>query len=128
MFLFNKRYFLIAVLLLMIEVLIALYVHDAIIRPYVGDFLAVILLYCFVKAFLNIPLLPAAIGVLLFAYILETLQYFHLVHHLGLQDSKLATTIIGSSFEWIDIIAYTAGIAVTIIIEKLYRPTLQQPA
>ncbi|NII27966.1 DUF2809 domain-containing protein [Pseudoflavitalea sp. X16] len=126
MFQFNKRYFLIAILLFIIEVLIALYVQDAIIRPYVGDFLVVILLYCLLKAFLNISLLPAAISVLLFAYLIEILQYFHLVHRLGLQHSKLATTVIGSSFEWIDLIAYTAGIIFTIIVEKRYRPAVQR--
>lgn len=117
MFSFSKRYFLLAIILFIIEVLIALYVQDAIIRPYVGDFLVVILLYCLLKAFLNIPVIPAAIGVLLFAYLVETLQYFHLVHRLGLGHSKLATIIIGSSFEWIDLVAYTAGIAIVIIIE-----------
>ncbi|PZQ98335.1 MAG: DUF2809 domain-containing protein [Flavobacterium psychrophilum] len=122
MFTFNKKYFFAAVILFIIEVLIALYVHDAIIRPYVGDFLVVILLYCGVKAFVRIPCFPAAIGVLLFAYVIEILQYFQIVHRLGLQDSKLATVVIGSSFEWIDIIAYTAG-CVSIIIFDRKRPT-----
>jgi hypothetical protein len=118
MILFNKRYFLFAILLFIIEILIAVYAHDPIIRPYVGDFLAVILLYCLVKAFLKIPVMPAAIAVLLFSYVLETLQYFNLVHRLGLGHSKLATIVIGSSFEWIDLIAYTAGIATVLLIEK----------
>ena len=51
MVIFNKTYFLLALLLLLAEVLIALYLHDALIRPYGGDFLVVILLYCFVKSF-----------------------------------------------------------------------------
>jgi hypothetical protein len=117
MILFNRRYFLFAILLFIIEILIALYAHDPIIRPYVGDFLVVILLYCLVKAFLNIPAMQAALAVLLFSYIIETLQYFNLVHRLGFGHSKLATIIIGSSFEWIDLVAYTAGIAIVIVIE-----------
>ena len=115
---FNKKYFFAAIILFIIEVLIALYVNDAIIRPYVGDFLVVILLYCAVKAFFRIPCVPAAIGVLLFAYLIETLQYFQIVHRLGLQDSKLATVVIGSSFEWIDMIAYTAGVAFIILFDR----------
>jgi hypothetical protein len=118
---FNKRYFLLTVVLFLIEVLIAAYINDAIIRPYVGDYLVVILLYCFVKSFFNLPVVPLAIGVLLFAYTIEILQYFNLVDRLGLRHSKLAVVVIGSSFEWIDLIAYTLGIATVIAIEKYRR-------
>ena len=117
-FRFQKQYFIVAVLLFIIEVLIAAYVHDKIVRPYVGDFLVVILLYCFVKSFWNGSTLLTGVSVLLFSYLIEISQYFHLVNLLGLQKSRLATIVLGSSFEWIDLIAYTVGIAVVIFIEK----------
>jgi len=117
---FYKKYFLLAVLLFIIEVLIAAYTNDAIIRPYVGDYLVVILLYCLVRSFVNWPAVPLAVGVLVFAYCVEILQYFNLVDRLGLRHSRLAVIVIGSSFEWIDLVAYTAGIATVIAIEK-YR-------
>lgn len=116
-FRFNRTYFLLAVLLFIIEVLIALYVHDAIIRPYIGDLLVVILLYCFVRAFVNTNPVRTALGVLLFAYLIEVLQYLNIVKHLGLQHSRLANIVIGNSFEWIDMIAYTAGIVLIIVVE-----------
>ena len=115
---FNRQYFVLATLLFITEVLIALYVHDSIIRPYGGDFLVVILIYCFVKSFINTPVLPTAIAVLLFSYIVETLQYFNIVSRLGLQNCNLARIIIGTSFAWTDIFAYTAGIAIVLFIEK----------
>ncbi len=59
---FNIRYFLLFIALLIIEILIALYVHDEIVRPYIGDVLVSILVYCFVKAFFNTPVLKTAIG------------------------------------------------------------------
>jgi hypothetical protein len=118
---FNKRYFLLAILLFLIEVLIAAYVNDAIVRPYVGDYLVVMLLYCLVRSFVKFPVLPLAMGVLLFAYCLEILQYFNLVDRLGLRHSQLAVIVIGSSFEWIDLVAYTLGIATIITIEKYRR-------
>lgn len=109
---FHKRYFLYAVVLFFIEVLIALYVRDAIIRPYGGDFLVVILIYYFVRAFFTFSALSAAIGVLLFAYVIEILQYFKLVNLLGLQDIELARIVIGTGFSWWDMLAYTLGIVV----------------
>ena len=120
-FRFNRTYFLLAVLLFIIEVLIALYVHDAIVRPYIGDLLVVILLYCFVKAFVNTHPVKTAVAVLLFAYLIELLQYLNIVKHLGLQHSRLANVVIGNSFEWIDMIAYTLGAGVIVVVEYFYR-------
>jgi hypothetical protein len=113
------KYGLLALLLFGIEVLIALYLHDRIIRPYIGDLLVVILIYCCVKAVINAPVFATALGVLLFAYAVETLQYFRVVDLLGLGHSKLARVIIGSSFEWMDMLAYTLGIGLVLILERL---------
>ena len=119
---FRKGYFILVIILFAIEVLIALFMHDSIIRPYGGDFLVVILIYCFLKAFLNTPVLKTAIAVLVFSYTVEILQYFNIVNWLGLEKSRLARIIIGSSFEWIDLLAYTLGIAVVLIVEIFLNP------
>ena len=119
LFKFNRSYFVLATLLLGIEIFIAIFVHDEIIRPYIGDLLVVILIYCFVKSFMQTPVLITAIAVLLFSYLVETLQYFHFVTMLGLQNSKIARIILGTSFEWIDLIAYTIGIALVLFFEKV---------
>ena len=68
------------------EVLIALYVRDRFIRPYVGDMLVVVLVYSFVRIFLptGIPRMP--FYVFLFACLVEVLQYFRLVETLGVTN------------------------------------------
>lgn len=124
MFHFNKTYFLLFNLLFITEVLIALYVHDEFVRPYVGDVLVVILLYCFVKSFLNWPTGITVIAVLLFSYLIETLQYFNIVQVLGLGDSTLANTVIGNYFTWVDIVAYTLGALIVIVIEYFRKPSI----
>ena len=68
MFSFNPKYFFLTVLLFVTEVLIALYLNDGFIRPYFGDFLVVMLIYCFVKSIANLPVIKTAVGVLLFSY------------------------------------------------------------
>jgi len=115
---FNIRYFALAIILFIIEVLIALYVNDQIIRPYVGDVLVVILIYCFVKAFFNFPVLKTTVGVLLFAYLIEALQYFQFVKRVGLEHSRLANVVIGNYFAWEDIIAYTIGAVIILFVER----------
>ena len=119
MFHFQKKYLLLALLLFAVEVLIALFVRDRWIRPLGGDFLVVILLYCLLKSVWKAPVRTVALSVLLFAYTLETMQYFKLVQLLGLQHSKLARIVIGTAFEWLDLLAYTLGILLVLWVENL---------
>ena len=62
-----------------------------------------------------------AIGVLLFSYVIEVLQFFNIVDRLGLSGNKLAKTVIGYGFEWIDLLAYTLGIVTVLIVERSNR-------
>ena len=107
---FQVRYFLISLLLLGVEVFIAACMHDSVIRPYGGDFLVVILLYCVVRSFFDLPVLPVAVGVLLFAYLLEAGQYFGLADRLGFKGPSWMRVLLGSYFTWTDILIYTLGI------------------
>ena len=116
---FNKTYFLLATLLLMVEIFIGRYLHDGLIRPYGGDFLVVLLIYCLVKSFFDIPAIITAAVVLLFAYAVEISQYFHLVNVLGLKNSRIAVMLLGTYFSFIDLLTYTLGILLVIGIEKI---------
>jgi len=115
---FQKGYFIITVVLFLIEVFIALYVRDAFVRPYFGDFLVVILIYCFLKSFWDEKPLRVGILTLLFSYAIEIGQHFQLVKLLGLDHSEVARVVIGTGFDWGDMLAYTLGILVVLIFEK----------
>ncbi|WP_121809836.1 ribosomal maturation YjgA family protein [Mucilaginibacter kameinonensis] len=117
----NKTYAILTLLLFIIEVFIGVYLHDDLIRPFGGDLLVVILIYCFVKSVIDISWIKAAIGALFFSYIVEISQYFNLLKHLGLQNSKLAAILLGQSFSSGDILCYTVGIFIVIIAELFYR-------
>ena len=123
MFQFNRNYFILTILLFLIETAIALYLHDNFIRPYFGDFLVVMLLYCFLKSFINLSVWVAAGLVLLFSFTIEIAQYFNMVEKLGLQHSKIARVVLGNSFAWMDLLAYVLGILAVISIEKIYFRT-----
>ena len=122
---FNKTYFGLTAILFLIEVVIALFVKDKFIRPYLGDLLVVILIYCFVKSFIKISVYKAALGVLVFAFTIEILQYCSLVEKLKLQHNTVAKTVIGTSFSWEDILAYIAGILIVLIAEKQFKQAKQ---
>ena len=119
MMVFRKNYFILTVILFVIEVCIAVFVNDRFIRPYVGDFLVVILIYCFTRSFFNVPVIQTAIGVLAFAFTIEGLQYIEFVNILGLQNSKLASVVLGNSFAWMDMITYVLGIGFVLACESL---------
>jgi Protein of unknown function (DUF2809) len=124
MFTFNKKYFILTLVLFFIEVIIGVFVHDKIIRPFIGDLLVVILIYCFVKSFFKISVIKAAVFVLLFSYTVEILQYFKFVKYLGLQHSRFAQIIFGNSFSWIDMLMYTIGFAIILIAENVLSKKL----
>lgn len=117
-FRFDLRSFFVFLFIFVVEVIIALYVRDKIIRPYGGDVLVVILIYYFVKSFVRIKPLYLAAAVLLFAYATETGQYFNLVEVLGVQDNTVMKTVIGSSFSWGDMAAYTLGAAICLLTDR----------
>jgi hypothetical protein len=119
MFRFDKKYFYLTLILFFIEVFIAVFINDGFIRPFIGDVLVVILIYCFIKAFCNINSSIAALSVFVFACTVEILQYFNLVNKLGLQNNKIATVIIGNTFDWKNILAYAIGAVVVLFLEEI---------
>ena len=114
----SKRlpYIIAAAVLLITEVLIALFVHDSFVRPYLGDVLVVILIWAVLKIFFTkTRLLP--LWVFLFACLVEFTQYIRLVELIGLSKSAFFRTVMGTSFSWWDILCYAAGCAVCALIE-----------
>lgn len=111
-------YWLIGLGLFLTEVLIALFVKDAIIRPYGGDFLAVIMLYFFGRAVVKWSPLIVAIVALGIAFLIEIAQYLNMLAWLGLEDNTLARVVLGSSFEWGDMLAYTLGAIAAYLLDQ----------
>lgn len=111
---FNSKYFTMAIVLLLVEIFIGVFVRDSFIRPFGGDVLVVILIYCLVKSFLRVPTTKTAIAVFGFACLVEGLQYFQIVDRLGLRKYPLLAIIIGTSFAWEDILAYASGCVIVL--------------
>ena len=103
------KYLFATLILLAIEVMIAMFVHDKIIRPYVGDVLVVVVIYTFLRI-----LIPEKCGMLplyifVFAAMAEVLQYFHIVERLGLEGNRFLSVLIGTVFDIKDIVCYGVG-------------------
>ena len=117
----RKHYALLFALLLGIEVFIALFVHDSFVRPYLGDVLVVVVVYAFLRVIFptGLPWLP--VGVTLFAAGVEVSQYFHLVDRLGLGKIPFFRVLLGSTFDWADLVCYCVGGGAILLAERLLR-------
>ncbi|CAM3840222.1 DUF2809 domain-containing protein [Flavobacterium branchiophilum] len=121
---FNASYLYFAVLLFITEVCIAVFVHDSFVRPYLGDVLVVILLYCFFKIFLKTNVLKMAFAVLLMCFFIEFLQYIAILKTLHLQNVQWLQIVLGHSFSWLDMLCYMTGFFLILFLEYNIRPLL----
>lgn len=103
---------------LAVEVVIALFVRDAFVRPYVGDTLAVALLYCAVLSVLELPRAKVALGALAVALLVELAQAFQLVERLGLADVAFARVVLGTYCDLRDVVAYAAALPLLALAER----------
>jgi hypothetical protein len=126
-FQFNPIYFVFAILLFTIEAVIAINLKSGFIRHTFGDYLCVILLYCFFKSFIPGKHVIMAYAVLAIAFCIEFLQLTNYLELFNLQNNDTAKIILGSTFEKTDLVAYTLGIVSVLIIEKKlnYKPERQ---
>ena len=103
----NKSFFyaICFVVILVVEIIIGIYVRDNFVRPYMGDALVVVLIYCFIPLY-----------VLAFACFIEILQYFQLVDVLGISN-RILRIALGSTFDLKDMVSYAGGYVFILLAE-----------
>lgn len=115
----SKRimYIIAFVLTVVTEVCIALWIHDGFIRPYLGDVFVVFGVYFFVRIFIPEKVMLMPLYVFLFAVFVECMQYINIVSLLGLENNFFFKILIGSTFDWSDILCYFVGCTFLMIYE-----------
>ncbi|AOP35833.1 hypothetical protein A0128_01345 [Leptospira tipperaryensis] len=91
-----------------------------------GDLIIVMVLYSFFKSIADFDSVKLSIFIILFSFVLETLQYFKIIRLLGFKENYLTKIIFGSVFDPLDLLAYLIGVFLifsidTRIILKLLR-------
>ena len=114
----NIKYFIAFIVLFIIEVVIALFINDKIIRPYIGDILIIVLMYTFIKSFIKKEIRFLPIYLFVFAAFIEIIQYINILGLIGLENNKVLKIIIGSTFDIKDILCYLIG-SIILVIWKL---------
>ena len=103
--------------ILAIEIYIAICVKGGFVRHYVGDVLAVILLYTLARAAFSAPPLNLPLKIFAFAAALELAQYLGAVQILGIEN-KILKIMIGGTFDFVDLLCYAAGCVMAGAYEK----------
>ena len=111
--LFKKHiiFLIIFIVLFFVEVLIALYVHDNFVRPYVGDMIVTVVVWSFARIIFPDKFRLMSLYVMIFAILVEVGQYFNYVDLLGITNPVIVT-MMGTSFAWADIACYAVGCVV----------------
>ncbi|MBD5528241.1 MAG: DUF2809 domain-containing protein [Lachnospiraceae bacterium] len=91
--------------------MIALFVHDRFVRPYIGDVLVVVVLYFLVRTLLLERCRWLPLFIFIFAVGVEFLQYLNLVELMGLSGNRFMRILLGSVFDFKDIVCYGVGCA-----------------
>lgn len=117
---FSKAYFFWFLILFIIEACIAFFIKDGFIRHTFGDVLVVIMMYSLIKSFVKSEPIYVAILVLIISFCLEFSQLTNILHWLHIEDNKAAKLILGNTFHFTDLIAYTFGITIVLLIEYKY--------
>ncbi|ARS41353.1 hypothetical protein CA265_17520 [Sphingobacteriaceae bacterium GW460-11-11-14-LB5] len=112
---FSLKFLLIFMAIFITEILIGKYLDDAIIRPFGGDVLVVVLIYAFFRVFLKTNNKLLALGVLIFSFAIEFLQKANYVTWLGLEHNKLMRIVLGTSFSYYDLLAYFVGYLICLL-------------
>lgn len=111
------KYFVSFIIVFLVEVIIAVFVHDQLIRPYLGDILVVVCVYLLCRTIFPKKFKYLSFYVLIFAIFVEILQYFNLAQVIA-KDNQVIKIILGSTFDIKDIICYVIGYILIVIVER----------
>jgi predicted neutral ceramidase superfamily lipid hydrolase len=124
MFQFNLKYFLIFISIFIVEVIIAIFIKDNFIRPYFGDYLVIFLVYFFLLSFINADKNKMALGVLVFAFTVEIIQYFQVLQYFNLEKNRILRIVAGNTFSFEDLIIYSLAFLTIILFNRYDTKTL----
>ena len=118
----NKRIINLIVFLTLtgIEILIALFVHDDFIRPYVGDIIVIAVIYYFVRIFFPDGLKYLLLYIFAFSVMIEFAQLLELTKLVS-GDNRFLEILLGTFFSVWDIVCYAAGFIIVGIIETVIK-------
>jgi hypothetical protein len=95
---------------------------------YGGDALWALLVFCGFGFFFNrLPTLRLSLVSFAFAWTIEFLQLYHAPWIDSIRAARLGHLVLGSTFNWPDLVAYMVGIAIGVLLEMRCGITSASP-
>ncbi|MCC4213904.1 DUF2809 domain-containing protein [Leeuwenhoekiella parthenopeia] len=107
------------VILFGIEAAIAMYLKGGFIRSYLGDLLAVILIYTLIMSCSRLAVKTGLVLTASIALLVEVLQLIDLTQFFEGTYKQVATLVFGSHFSWIDLLMYALGMLAVYRLERV---------
>ncbi|PIB90865.1 DUF2809 domain-containing protein [Caulobacter sp. FWC2] len=120
-------YALLAGAIFLIEVVIALWWRDGFVRPYLGDVLAVVLVYLALRATTRLDKIGAAGVAFAIAVAIELGQLIHVLDAVGLAGNRLARVVLGGVFDPADLLCYLVGAVVALVLDLAWLKRSSAP-
>ena len=113
----KNKYFIWFIITFLLEVMIALYIQNNIIRNYIGDILIIICIYFLAKMIFKNKIKNLSLYILILGVFVEIMQYFNVMKNIA-GNNKILKIILGSTFDIKDIICYIIGFYIIKLYEK----------
>lgn len=110
-----------AAILFAVEVMIALFVRDGFVRPYLGDVLATAMVYFAVRGATPLGRAGSAVAAMGLGLVIELGQALHVLDHLGLGGVRWARVVFGGVFDLKDLACYAAGVGLAVLLDRRWR-------
>jgi hypothetical protein len=83
-------------------------------------------MYTFIRSFTKKPIRFLPVYLFVFSVLVEFSKYYHIVNRLHLQNNRIASIIIGTSFDIQDILSYLIAAVILIIWEIVERKLVKK--
>ena len=113
-----------AAILFVVEAVIALFVRDAFVRPYIGDVLATAMVYFAARSVAPVGRALAASAALGLGVAIELGQALDVLEHLGLGGQQWARVVFGGVFDLKDLACYAVGVGFAVLLDRDWRVRL----
>lgn len=107
------------VILFGVEAAIAMHLKGGFIRSYLGDLLAVILIYTLIMSCSRLSVKTGLVLTASIALLVEVLQLIDLTQFFEGSYKSVAVLLFGSHFSWLDLLMYALGIFVVYGLERV---------
>ena len=103
-------------------VIVVFFSHNPFVRGTLGDVVVVVLIYFLLKSVRDFRPLRLTLFVFVVAFLVEIGQYVGAIRMLGMRENSVTKIVLGSAFDYGDLLAYAVGAALALTLYTKILP------